>query len=123
MHGNTVHSSAPNTSELRRAALTLRYIPVSTRVTNQARSTSYLWMAAGVAITGVVAWGISTRPEIMQMIWGGPVGMILSIGTFIGAIALQRMVPKMSRGAASELMVLSVLPLWLELLPKSSQCN
>ena len=47
MHGNTVHSSAPNTSELRRAALTLRYIPVSTRVTNQARSTSYLWMAAG----------------------------------------------------------------------------
>ena len=47
MHGNTVHSSAPNTSELRRAALTLRYVPVSTRVTNQARSTSYLWMAGG----------------------------------------------------------------------------
>ena len=28
----------------------------------------YLWMAAGVAITGVVAWGIASRPEIMQMV-------------------------------------------------------
>ena len=61
----------------------------------------YLWMAAGVAITGVVAWGIASRPEIMQMVWGSSLGMILSIGTFIGAIALQRAVPRMSRGGAS----------------------
>ena len=61
----------------------------------------YLWMAAGVAITGVVAWGISTRPAMLQLVWGSPLGMLLSIGTFIGAIALQRMVPKMSRGGAS----------------------
>lgn len=61
----------------------------------------YLWMAAGVAITGVVAWGIASRPEIMQLVWGGSLGMILSIGTFIGAIALQRAVPRMSRGSAA----------------------
>lgn len=61
----------------------------------------YLWMAAGVAITGVIAWGISTRPQILAMVWGSPLGMLLSIGTFIGAIALQRMVPRLSRGAAS----------------------
>ncbi len=61
----------------------------------------YLWMAAGVAVTGVVAWGIASRPEIMQMVWGSSLGMLLSIGTFIGAIALQRAVPRMSRGGAS----------------------
>ncbi len=61
----------------------------------------YLWMAAGVAITGAVAWGLSTRPSLLQTIWGSPLGMLLSIGTFIGAIALQRMVPRMSRGTAA----------------------
>ncbi len=61
----------------------------------------YLWMAGGVAITGAVAWGISTRPSVFQAIWGSPLGMILSIGTFIFAIALQRMVPRMSRGTAA----------------------
>lgn len=61
----------------------------------------YLWMAAGVAITGVVAWGVSTRPQLYQLVWGSPLGLILAIGTFIGALALQRAVPRMSRGGAS----------------------
>ena len=47
MHANVVHASKPNESDLRRCGLTLRYIPTSTQVTNQSRSTSYLWMAAG----------------------------------------------------------------------------
>ena len=51
----------------------------------------YLWMAAGVAITGVVAWGISEPPGDSCK-WCGAAGSawLLSIGTFIGAIALQR---------------------------------
>ena len=49
MHANVAHASAPNTSDLRRCALTLRYIPTTTLVTNQKRSTSYLWMAPGEA--------------------------------------------------------------------------
>lgn len=52
MHANLAHASAPNTSDLRRCALTLRYIPTTTLVTNQERSTSYLWMAAGEARPG-----------------------------------------------------------------------
>lgn len=61
----------------------------------------YLWMAAGIAITGVVAWGIASRPEVMQMVWGSSLGIILSIGTFIGVIALQRAVPRLSRSSAA----------------------
>ncbi len=60
----------------------------------------YLWMAAGIAITGAVAWGVSTSPSMIQTLWVGPLGMILAIGTFIMAIALQRMVAKMDRGIA-----------------------
>lgn len=60
----------------------------------------YAWMAAGIAITAAVAWGIGQSPETFQMIWGSPLGLILSIGTFIGAIALQRVVNRLDRPIA-----------------------
>lgn len=61
----------------------------------------YLWMAAGVSVTGVIAWTIATTPSLTQKLWfEGPWGMVLSIGTFIMAIALQRMLQGMSAGAA-----------------------
>lgn len=69
--------------------------------TRQFMNGVYLWMAAGVSITGVVAWGVSTRPSMLQAVWGSPLGMILSIGTFIMALALQRMVPRMDRSLAA----------------------
>jgi phytanoyl-CoA hydroxylase len=53
MHANVAHASAANTSDMRRCALTLRYIPTTTEVTNQERETSYLWLAAGEAQPGI----------------------------------------------------------------------
>lgn len=61
----------------------------------------YLWMAAGIGVTGAVAWGVSTSPSLMQTLWVGPVGMILAIGTFILAIALQRKIAGMGNTAAT----------------------
>jgi hypothetical protein len=60
----------------------------------------YLWMAAGVGVSAAVVWGVSQSPQMMMTIWATPLGMILAIGTFILAIALQRMVPRMTSGMA-----------------------
>ncbi len=66
----------------------------------------YLWMAAGIGITAATVWGVSTSPTAMRTIWGsaetGPsmLAWLLPIGTFIMAIALQRMVPRMTSGMA-----------------------
>ncbi|MEM6295826.1 MAG: Bax inhibitor-1/YccA family protein [Myxococcota bacterium] len=62
----------------------------------------YLWMAAGVTVTGAVAWGVSSSAAMVDAMWiSGSLGMWLSIGTFILAIALQRMVSNMSSVAAT----------------------
>ena len=37
----------------------------------------YAWMAAGLALTAVVAWFISTRVDLMQRIFQGPVLIVL----------------------------------------------
>ena len=57
----------------------------------------YLWMAAGIGITAAVVWGVSQSAAAMNALWfQGSFGMILAIGTFILAIALQRMLPRLS---------------------------
>jgi FtsH-binding integral membrane protein len=60
----------------------------------------YLWMAAGVGISAAVVWGVSQSPQMMMTLWAGPLGWILAIGTFIMAIALQRMIQNMGSGMA-----------------------
>ena len=44
----------------------------------------YAWMAAGLALTAVVAWWVSTRPDLMAQIFRGPV----VIGLVIAQLAL-----------------------------------
>jgi uncharacterized protein len=44
----------------------------------------YAWMCAGLALTGLVAWWLSTRPDLMQQVFRMPV----LIGLFIAEIAL-----------------------------------
>src|SRR6478672_7681944 len=42
-------------------------------------NTVYAWMASGLALTAVVAWWVSTQPQLMRQIFQGPVLMILVI--------------------------------------------
>src|SRR5689334_12712708 len=44
----------------------------------------YAWMAAGLAVTALVAWFVSTRADIQQLVFNMPV----LIGLFIAQIAL-----------------------------------
>lgn len=44
----------------------------------------YAWMAAGLGLTAVVAWWLSTRPDLMEQVFRLPV----LIGLFIAQIAL-----------------------------------
>jgi uncharacterized protein len=44
----------------------------------------YAWMCAGLALTAVVAWYISTRPDLMTQIFRGP----MLIGLIIAELAL-----------------------------------
>ena len=66
----------------------------------------YAWMAAGLALTAVVAWWVSTRPDLMQQIFRGPV----LVGLFIGQLALVWIISaateRLSAGAATGLFLL-----------------
>ena len=44
----------------------------------------YAWMAAGLALTAVVAWWISTQPQLFRTIMSGP----MLIGLVIAELAL-----------------------------------
>lgn len=62
----------------------------------------YLWMTAGLALTGVVAFGLSNNPSLMRSIVSNP---ILFFGTVIGELALvmylSARIMKMSAQAAT----------------------
>jgi FtsH-binding integral membrane protein len=45
----------------------------------------YQWMTAGLALTGVVAFGVASSPALMETIYGN---MVIVIGLFIACIAL-----------------------------------
>src|SRR3712207_2355568 len=44
----------------------------------------YAWMGAGLALTALVAWWVSTQPDLMARIFRGPI----LIGLFIAQLAL-----------------------------------
>ena len=66
----------------------------------------YAWMAAGLALTAIVAWWVSTRPDVMAQIFRGP----MLIGLIIVELALvwiiSAAVNKLSAGAATGLFML-----------------
>jgi FtsH-binding integral membrane protein len=66
----------------------------------------YAWMCAGLALTAVVAWLVSTREDIQRLVFNLPV----LIGLFIAQIALvftiSAAVNKLSAGAATALFML-----------------
>jgi FtsH-binding integral membrane protein len=67
-------------SQARPAGETLGYESRVDSVTvAQFFNTVYAWMASGLALTAVVAWWVSTRPDIMRQIFQGPMLVVLLI--------------------------------------------
>lgn len=57
----------------------------------------YRWMAAGLALTGLVAWGVAGSPEALQFIFGN---RIVYYGLLIAQLAMVWTFSKVSRSAA-----------------------
>lgn len=67
----------------------------------------YLWMTAGLCITGAVAWGVANTPALSQLILGNSIMLIgLVIIEFGLVIALSAAISKMSSGTATALFLL-----------------
>jgi hypothetical protein len=66
----------------------------------------YAWMAAGLALTAVVAWWISTRPDLMQQVFRGPVLIILVVAELALVWTISAAVNKLSAPAATGLFML-----------------
>jgi uncharacterized protein len=65
----------------------------------------YAWMAAGLALTAVVAWWVSTRPDIMLMV-RGPGLIILVIAQLALVWTISAAVNKLSAPVATVLFML-----------------
>ena len=66
----------------------------------------YAWMAAGLALTAVVAWFVSTRPEIQRVVLNLPVLIILFVAQIGLVIAISAAVNRLSAGVATGLFML-----------------
>lgn len=66
----------------------------------------YAWMAAGLALTAVVAWWVSTQPQLMQSIFRGPAMIILFIAEIALVITVSRAINKIGTAAATALFML-----------------
>ncbi len=60
----------------------------------------YTWMAAGVAVSAAVAWGISTSEAAVMFIYGSFLGKVMLFSPLILAWILPARIPGMSRPAA-----------------------
>lgn len=70
--------------------------PESRINTNSLLKNAYLWMALGLAMTGVVAYLVSANPQILYSVYSNYFGLILVIGIQFGLVIfltsrLQRM--------------------------------
>lgn len=62
----------------------------------------YLWMTAGLALTGVVAWGVASTPALLNLVFGNPLLLIaLIIGELVLVGIISARVMKMSVTAAT----------------------
>ena len=66
----------------------------------------YAWMASGVALSAVVAWWVSTQPQLMAQIFRGPALIILFIVEIALVIAISAAINKISAGVATGLFLL-----------------
>jgi hypothetical protein len=66
----------------------------------------YAWMAAGLGLTAVVAWWVSTRPDIMMQIFRGPVLIGLFIAQLVLVGVISAAVRKINAAAATALFML-----------------
>ncbi len=66
----------------------------------------YAWMAAGLALTAVVAWYISTQPDVMRMFIGGPLMWICLIAELVLVATVAMAVQRLSASAATALFLL-----------------
>jgi FtsH-binding integral membrane protein len=65
----------------------------------------YAWMAAGLALTAVVAWWMSTRPDLMMSLGrGGFFGLL--IAQFVLVIAISAATERISAGVATVLFLI-----------------
>src|SRR3954471_10818908 len=66
----------------------------------------YAWMAAGLGLTAVVAWWVSTRPDIMMQVFRGPILIILFVVQLILVGTISAAVHKVNAAAATVLFML-----------------
>jgi len=66
----------------------------------------YAWMAAGLALTAMVAWYVSTRPDLMMQIFRGPVLIGLIIVELVLVFTVAAAVNKINAAVATGLFLL-----------------
>ena len=66
----------------------------------------YAWMAAGLALTAVVAWWVSTRPDVMAQVFRGPVLIGLVVAQLALVWTVSAATRKLGAGAATALFLL-----------------
>ncbi|MGB7158992.1 MAG: Bax inhibitor-1/YccA family protein [Tepidisphaeraceae bacterium] len=66
----------------------------------------YAWMASGVALSAVVAWWVSTQPQVMAQIFRGPALIILFIAQIALVFTISGAINKIGAGAATALFML-----------------
>ena len=66
----------------------------------------YAWMSAGLALTAVVAWWVSTRPDLMEQVFRGPVMIGLIIAQLALVFTISAAVNKLSATTATALFLL-----------------
>src|SRR5206468_2732280 len=69
-------------------------------------NTVYAWMASGLALTAVVAWWVSTRPDVMRQIFKGPPLIILFVAEIGLVWVISASVNRISATAATALFLL-----------------
>jgi FtsH-binding integral membrane protein len=66
----------------------------------------YAWMAAGLALSAVVAWWVSTREDLMQQVFRGPVLVGLIIAQLALVVTISAAVNRIGPGVATALFLL-----------------
>src|SRR5689334_12178974 len=66
----------------------------------------YAWMATGLALTALVAWWVSTQPDLMARIFHGPLIFILFIAQLGLVIAVSAAVKRINATVATGLFLL-----------------
>jgi uncharacterized protein len=68
-------------------------------------NTVYAWMAVGLALTGVVAYG-TAHYEPLRMVASGPLGLVIGLGAFVVALAAQSVAMRIGAAAGTALYLL-----------------